>query len=51
MKLLQENSPKGNLVFKKPDPTRESILPDTTSEFMDLSIRQVVEVKKLTSKQ
>ena len=47
--FLQQDSPKGTLVFNKPDPTRESIMPDATTEFMDMSIRQVVELKKMTS--
>ena len=48
--FLQQKSPNnGNLIFKKNDPTRDSIMPDTTMDYMDMSIRQVVDIKKMTS--
>lgn len=49
--LKQNNSPMGTLTIRKPD-NRESMFPDLTMDetnTMEMSIRQVVEVKKMTS--
>ena len=49
--FLRHNSPVegGTLVMRKPDPARESLMPDMNeTNTMEMSIRQVVEVKKMT---
>ena len=48
--FLTGNSPRGTVTLSRPDPTRQSVAPDMDdTNTMEMSIRQVVEQKKMTS--